>query len=229
MARRYDSEGAKKRILSACVRLFIEKGYRETTMAEIIRVADVSASTFQNIFKSKSGVLFSLTEFMFQNQFTLAREIIGEDCSPALLYSVETALQIALADLNENVREVYLEAYTCPETVDYITRHLSVQMFQMFHTIKLTDSPQDFYEISIGTGGIMRSYMSVPSTELFPLERKIFRFLQMSLRAWAMPEQEAARCIAFVQQLDIRRLTTEALDRLFHALAVKFEFTLSQN
>ena len=48
---------AKKRILSACVRLFLEKGYRGTTVAEIVREAHVSVSTFQNIFHAKDGVL----------------------------------------------------------------------------------------------------------------------------------------------------------------------------
>ena len=57
MARRYDSEDAKRRILSACVRLFIEKGYKRTTMNDIIHDADVSAGTFQNVFRTKDGVL----------------------------------------------------------------------------------------------------------------------------------------------------------------------------
>lgn len=228
IARRYDSEAARRRILSTCVRLFIEKGYREATMAEIIREADVSASTFQNIFRNKSGVLFSLTEFMFQNQFGLAHSIVGDDPSPALLYAVETSLQIALADISEHLREVYLEAYTCPETVEYINRNLSAQMFKMFQEIDLEASPQAYYELSIGTAGIMRSYMSVSSSPLFSLEQKVFRFLQMSLRAWNIPQQEAARCIEFVQALDIRTLATQALDRLIHALAVRYDFTLTR-
>lgn len=33
---------AKKRILTVCVKLFLEKGYRRTTLAEIIEKADVS-------------------------------------------------------------------------------------------------------------------------------------------------------------------------------------------
>lgn len=40
----------KKRILTTCVKMFIEKGYKETTMMDIIKGANVSASTFQNIF-----------------------------------------------------------------------------------------------------------------------------------------------------------------------------------
>ena len=96
IARRYDSEDAKRRILSACVRLFIEKGYREAKMTEIIACADVSTSTFHNIFRSKDGVLEELTEFMFDNQFSIARRIMGEEASPVLVYAFETAIQMTL-------------------------------------------------------------------------------------------------------------------------------------
>ena len=41
---------AKKRILTVCVRLFLEKGYTNTKVAEILKEADVSAGSFQNIF-----------------------------------------------------------------------------------------------------------------------------------------------------------------------------------
>ena len=95
MPRRYDSAAAKRRILSVCVRLFIEKGYRGTRMADIIHAADVSSSTFQNIFHSKDGVLMELVQFMFENQFALANSLTMGNTSPALLYAVETSIQLA--------------------------------------------------------------------------------------------------------------------------------------
>lgn len=63
---------AKRRILTVCVKLFLEKGYKRTTVAEIVQKADVSNSTFQNIFRAKDGVLTELVEFMFDNQFGMA-------------------------------------------------------------------------------------------------------------------------------------------------------------
>ena len=88
------SLAAKKRILTACVRLFLEKGYKRTTIAEILREADVSASTFQNIFHAKDGVLIELVEFMFGNQFNAARQMAGGDLPPVYVYAAETAIQI---------------------------------------------------------------------------------------------------------------------------------------
>ena len=227
IARRYDSEGAKRRILSACVRLFIEQGYRKTTMAEIIRVADVSASTFQNIFDNKSGVLFTLTEFMFENQFAIAREIVGEGARPSLFYAVETSLQIALAEINENVRENYLQAYTTPAIMRFINEKLAQVLHTLFACYRPEDSEEDFYQLEIGTSGIIRSYMSVPCSETFPLELKIRRFLEMSLLAYSIPEEERMAAIDFVSRMDVRQSANKALQRLFKALSVKFQFTFT--
>lgn len=37
MARRYDSEAVRNRVLSMSVRLFLERGYHGTTMAAILK------------------------------------------------------------------------------------------------------------------------------------------------------------------------------------------------
>ena len=120
MSRRYDKEDARRRILSVCVRLFIEKGYSRTTNAEILRLADVTNGTFYNIFKSKDGILLELTEFMFSNQFNIAGQLAGTATDPIFLYALETSIQMTLTELNENLREIYVEAYTHPQVAEYI-------------------------------------------------------------------------------------------------------------
>lgn len=69
---------AKRRILAVCVKLFLEQGYKRTTVAEIVQKADVSNSSFQNIFRAKDGVLTELMAFMFGTQFNMARKHTGD-------------------------------------------------------------------------------------------------------------------------------------------------------
>lgn len=111
---------SKKRILTVCVKLFLEQGYKKTTVAQIVQQASVSNSIFQNIFRAKDGVLAELVEFMFSNQFATARSMAGAHLPPAYVYAVETAIQMTLTELNENLREIYIEAYTQKEASDYI-------------------------------------------------------------------------------------------------------------
>lgn len=84
MPRRYDSADAKRRILTACVRFFLEKGYTRTTVAEIVKEADVSISTFQNVFRTKDGVLVELVKFMFGSQFDMAARSQAKSCRPSM-------------------------------------------------------------------------------------------------------------------------------------------------
>ena len=108
MAVRSDGLQTKKRILQTCVRLFLENGYQRTTMTQILKEAHVSSSSFQNLFRSKDGVLLELVKFMFENQFDIARSVTGAALPPVYVYAAETALQITLTELNENLRDIYL-------------------------------------------------------------------------------------------------------------------------
>ena len=220
------SLAAKKRILTACVRLFLEKGYKGTTIAEILREADVSASTFQNIFHAKDGVLVELVEFMFSNQFRMARQMAGETLPPVYVYAAETAIQMTLTELNENLREIYLEAYTQPETVEYIHQNTSTELYRIFSSYLPGYTESDFYELEIGSAGIMRGYMARKCDKYFTLERKLRRFLVMSLSADKVPEAEQERVLAFVAGLDVRKRAEQVMHQLFAALAMRFEFSL---
>ena len=123
---------SKKRILTVCVKLFLEQGYKKTTVAQIVHEAGVSNSTFQNIFRAKDGVLTELVEFMFGNQFAMARQTAGQTLPPIYVYAVETAIQMTLTELNENLREIYLEAYTQKEASEYIFRETTKEIQQIF-------------------------------------------------------------------------------------------------
>ena len=89
---------------------FSKKGCKKVTMAEIASRADVSLSSFQNIFRAKDGVLTELAKFMMSCQFDTANEMTGNDLSPVCVYAAETAIQLTMTELNENPREIYTEA-----------------------------------------------------------------------------------------------------------------------
>lgn len=228
MSRRYDKEGSKRRILSVCVKLFIEKGFKKTTNAEILELADVTSSTFYNIFKTKDGVLLELTEFMFENQFSIAEKLVGEGASPIMVYAAETALQLTLTELNENLREIYVEAYSQPHIAEYIYQNTTNQLYKIFNSYMPNCSLSDFYELEIGSAGIMRGYMSRPCDKYFTIEKKLERFIRMSLSAYNVPKEEQDKAVAYVLESDIISTANAVMKMLFEALSMKFDFTLSQ-
>ena len=218
---------AKKRILTVCVRLFLEKGYKRSTLAEIIEKADVSYSTFQNIFRAKDGVLTELVEFMFSNQFAMARDEAGAKLPPVYVYAVETAIQMTLTELNENLREIYIEAYTEKEASEYILRETAKELHGIFGSYLPDATERDFYDMEIGSASIMRGYMAHPCDEELTLEKKLRLFLTMSLRAYNVPKEETEQAIRFVEGLDIRTISEQVMQALLRALAMRFEFSLA--
>ena len=218
---------AKKRILTVCVKLFLEKGYKKTTMAEIVEKANVSYSSFQNIFRAKDGVLTELVAFMFSNQFAMARGAAGEHLPPVYVYAVETAIQMTLTELNENLREIYIEAYTQKEASEYIFRETAKELYGIFSSYLPELTPRDFYDMEIGSASIMRGYMTHPCDEELTLEKKLRLFLTMTLRAYHVPQEELEQVICFVEGLDIRAISERVMQELFKALAMRFEFSLA--
>jgi len=166
---------AKKRILTVCVKLFLEQGYKKTTVAEIVHKAAVSNSIFQNIFRAKDGVLTELAEFMFSNQFSMARDVTGAQLPPAYVYAAETAIQMTLTELNENLREIYVESYTHSEVSEFIFRATARELYRIFG----------------------------PYQPELTLEKKLRLFLMMNLRAYHVPEAEIAQAVAFIEGLNM--------------------------
>lgn len=206
------------------MKLFLEQGYRKSTMAEITEKAGVSCSSFQNIFRAKDGVLTELVQFMFSAQFDAARNVTGT-LSPACVYAAETAIQLTLTELNENLREIYIEVYSQREASEYIFREMAKELREIFGAYLPELDESDFYALEIGSAGMMRGYMARPCDDELTLERKIHSFLSLSLRAYNVPENEIAQALSFVESLDIRATARQVMQELFRALAIRYEFS----
>lgn len=216
----------KKRILMVCVKMFIEKGFKATTMMDIIKEADVSSGTFQNIFKTKDGVLYDLINFMFDNQFTMAKGMSKDN--PVFVYAIETAIQLAIAESNEHIREIYTEVYTDPDLSELIREKTTKELISIFKDFNPSWEESDFYENEIGSAGIMRAYMARPCDHYFTLKHKTEKFLQMTLKAYNVPKELRNQVISSVINMDIEKIAKDVMNKLFSALELAFDFKFSK-
>ena len=104
----------RNKMLRAAIQLFLFQGYEKTTTASIARSAGFTPSSFFAAFENKEALLLTLTKRMFADQFTLTEEAFASRNDPLLLYGVETALQLHIAELNPALRELYVTAYSLP-------------------------------------------------------------------------------------------------------------------
>lgn len=226
MALRSDGVRTEKRILSTCVRLFLENGYHQTTMQQILNEAHVSSGSFQNLFHTKDGVLLELVKFMYGNQFSAVRGA-GEQMPPVYVYAVETSIQLTLTELNERLRDIYLEAYTRPELLNFIQHATARELHSTFGPYQPELTEADFLALDYGSAGLMRGYMANPCTEEFPLEKKLSSFLTLALRGYRVPEDEVERVLALIAGMNMRALAQSVMEELFRQLSVHYDFSLS--
>lgn len=74
----------------------------------------------------------------------------------------------------------------------------------------------------------MRGYMVRPCDGTLTLEKKLRMFLTLSLRGYKVPEEEVRQILRFVEGLDIRTVAEQVMQKLFQALAMHYEFSLSE-
>ena len=225
---RRDSSETKRKILTVCVHLFLEQGYKNTSVSQIVDEAGVARGSYLNLFPTKDKILLDLTETMFGGQFGVARSIADTKLPPVYAYAVETAIQLTLTELNENLREIYIEAYSLPDTSEYIYLHTTAELKQIFGANFPDYSDSDFYEMEIGTAGLMRNYMARKCDIHFPVERKLSRFLTAAMRVYRVPEDELEQAVRFVERLDIRSIAERVMHTLFQTLAMHYDFSLQE-
>ena len=225
---RRDSSETKRKILTVCVRLFLEQGYKSTSVSQIVDEAGVARGSYLNLFPTKDKILLDLTETMFGGQFGMARSIADIKLPPVYAYAVETAIQLTLTELNENLREIYIEAYSLPDTSEYIYLHTTAELKQIFSANFPDYSDSDFYGMEIGKAGLKRIYIARKCDIHFPLERKLSRFLTAAMRVYRVPEDELEQTVRFVERLDIRSIAERVMHTLFQTLAMHYDFSLQE-
>jgi AcrR family transcriptional regulator len=96
----------RRALIEAALRLFDEKGYEETTLAEIASEADVSTRTFFSYFASKEDVVFfDATERMERTRALVAASGAEESIPDLLMRIVRTSLFWAAEDENYDLRD----------------------------------------------------------------------------------------------------------------------------
>ena len=212
----------RQRLLRAAVALFLEKGYTQTTTTEISKAAGIGQSSFFHVFPNKEALLLELVQRMFDGQFALAEQhAMPQD--PVFMYSVETALQLHIAEMTEPLRELYVTAYSLPTTSAYLYKSMTTRLQLIFGKYMPDAQPKDFYEMEIASGSLMRGFMSVPCDLYFTLEAKISRFLECSLKLYDVPKPQRAAIIAAVLKIDLHAMAAGIVQKTVQQAEAGFE------
>ena len=225
MANIRNEEETKKiysNVLMASTALFIEKGFERTTIMDIAKKSGIPKSKILYEMKSKEDILGMLvTEFL--DGVMEASDAVSTKLTDdrLLIFMANEVLQIYMAEMSEDMRNLYLSGYSMPKTSEAVLRRRTEMLFEKFGDMFPTFALKDFYELEIASMGIMRAYMSVPCDMYFTLENKTDRLLTTMLKIYDITVEEIDRVKEFIKKIDFETVANNAVKSVFKDLNIK--------
>lgn len=212
-------EATRRKIVLEAAKLFLSKGFSQTKVKDIAKAAGLPVNAIYYDLKDKDEILSELVKFVLQEQFSMATEMIaGKTDDKILYYAVETTLQLYLAEVNENICELYAAAYSLPKCTDYIQRTITEKLQVIFKEHLPNCETKDFYELEIASGGIMRGFLSMPCDMYFTMDRKVSRFLKTTFLVYEVPKDKIAEAIELVSQFDYPKIAQVTINTMLAKL-----------
>ena len=210
-----------RQIFMAATAMFLQKGYEKTTIADIARVSGVPKSKILYEMKSKEDILERLVE-RFLDGVTRASDAVSKKLTDnrLFIFMANEVLQIYMAEMNEDMRNLYLSAYSMPKTSESVLRRRTEKLFEKFGDIFPDFALKDFYELEIASIGIMRGYMTVPCDMYFTMEAKVNRLITTMLRIYELDSKTIAETIEFIKQIDFEAIADKAVADIFKELNI---------
>ena len=203
---------SKQRVLIVAIKMFLENGYKQTTMRELAKRANVNYGSLTFAFKSKENVVCQLLGYVFEYQFSKVKEILKEKANDKILfYATEMALQINVAESSEHLREMYNVSYSMPNSSQVVFNTITTKLEDIFKEFLPQAEKKDFYELEIASAGVMRNFISVPCDVYFTMERKIKRLLETTFLIYRVPQSKIDEALNFVSTLNLEKLARETL------------------
>ncbi len=208
-------EMMKEKIVKIAGKNFFKHGFLNTPIKAITTEVGIGTSSFNNIFQTKEDILCELVYVVMKKQFEVTTKLLkGKTDDKLLFFACETVLQLHIAEYNENVRDVYMAAYSFLKPARVIQKAVSEKWAQLFKEYLPNHTASDFFKLEIATGGIIRGFITIPCDIWFTMEQKVKAFLECSLKLYDVSQSKIEECVEFVKQIDFEQIAKETIFEL---------------
>ncbi|MBQ8164076.1 MAG: TetR/AcrR family transcriptional regulator [Clostridia bacterium] len=214
----------KSKLMLTAAKLFLTNGYTATKLTDISKETGCDNNAVSRVFGNKDGLLAGLVSYVLDGQFkATAKFLEGKKYDKIMFYAAETTLQLYMAESSEHIRELYMMAYSLPESSKIIYDTITKKLEEIFKEHLPHLEANDFYELELASGGIMRSFLTVPCDRYFTMERKIKRFLETTFLVYEVPKEKIQETIEFVSQFDYTMMAQSTINSMLEYLENRIE------
>lgn len=184
-------DDVRQKILISAKELFIQQGYKKTTIRQIVEKSGVLIGSIYYFFKNKEEIFQSLVLDIFDACDELVDEHFGKIESPGFRYAFMCAVELQAVEMNERVNEIYYEGYSSNAILDKLASHAAKRSQILFQTYNPNFTYEDYYVRTLAIKGVMRNYIANRYLKQdIPFKVRINTFLDMSLHAFNIEQKE---------------------------------------
>lgn len=201
----------KHEIIQTATRLFLEKGYSNTTPKMICDVLDISTGNLTYYFPTKEHLLAVLVEMLCSYQGYVLHSMVEDEGKTSLLaVCLELATMTAMSIEDEIAKDLFHAAYASPMALEIIRKNDTGRASQIYGEFCTGWTPEQFAEAEILISGIeYATLMSVHDS--VSLETRITGALDNIMKIFNVPEDIRQQKINKVLSMDYQALGRQIL------------------
>lgn len=211
-----------RKILTAATAIFMQKGFERATLMDISKLSGISKRVIIYEMHSKEEILGHLvTRFLDgvkEASDAVSKKLTGDRM---LIFIANDVLQLYMAEMNEDMRDLYLSGYSMPKTSEAVLKRRTNIIYEAFSETFPTFEIKDFYETEIASMGIMRAYMSVPCDMYFTMEAKVDRLISTMLKIYDVDSKIVEETKEFMKKIDFEAIAKNTVADVFEELSIK--------
>lgn len=218
----------KYEIIQEGTRLFLEKGYSNTTPKLICDTLDISTGNLTYYFPTKEHLLAELVDMLCKFQAKTIQDMVEEDGVTSLLaVCIELTSMAAMSEESEIAKDLFLSSYSSPICLEIIRRNDAKRSKLVYKEFCSGWSEQQFVEAETLVSGI--EYATLMTTgDSSPLEIRIAGALNSILMIYNVPEELRKQKIEKALSMDYRTQGRYVLDKFTEFVEQTNEHTFEE-
>ena len=210
MARISKSTITKLEIIQVASKMFLEKGYSNTSIKMICDELEMSPGNVTFYFRTKEHLLAELVDILCNFQRKMMEKEADEGVSSVMAMCLELATMIVMCEEDENVKEFLFSAYSSPMGLEIIRNNDAQRAKEVFKDYCPHWTDDQFMEAEVLASGV--EYATLMTTEdILPIETRISGALNNILGIYQVPEEIRKMKIDRLLNMDYRKIGRKLL------------------
>lgn len=210
MARISKSQLTKLEIIQVATRMFLERGYTNTTTKAIGDALEMSKGNLTFHYPTKEHLLAVLVDMLTEFQWKMMEKEADEGISSVMAICLELMSMASACENSEVAKDFFISTYTSPMTLEIIRKNDMERAKKVFAEYCRDWTDEQFREAEILVSGI--EYATLMTTgDTVPLDLRITGALNQIMIIYNVPEETRKIKLEKVLSSDYRNIGSRIL------------------